>query len=219
MRLEVTSGRNSSICLHWKDQAGVRRGLNLLRNTSRFWGVRHREGREDFKLSRVSKQPACLGSQLAGLPQTPQLSIPDVQTAKQARKRQENSTWGGRQWLYQPSQEGERGFTAGMWAAALLNSDFTEPKPRFTPNTSLGQGARQQPGQRSCRARLCSRPAGGAAVWRRVKRRIWRVRCSSPAQPIPTQHRHRKLRNSHMIRNICDANFIFIDQLKCINFF
>lgn len=58
------------------------------------------------------------------------------------------------QGFYQPSQKGERGFIAGMRAAALLNSGFTEPKPRFNLNTGLIEGAGQHPGQRSRRTRL-----------------------------------------------------------------
>lgn len=107
--------------------------------------MRHREGREDFKLNRGSKQPACLGSQLAGLPQAPQLSIPD-------------------EGFYQPSQKGERGFIAGMWAAALLNSGFTEPKPRFNLNTGLIEGARQHPGQRCRRTRLSRQAERSSSV-------------------------------------------------------
>lgn len=187
-----------------KEQACIRRGLSLLRNISRFWSVSHGDGRENFKLNRVHKESACLGSQLTRLPRNLQLSIPDMPTAKEAGK---------------------------LWGLSTLELEtVTLPikSPKAEALTRVSQCVPQKRWVKQCRQWFHKILFGFAEHGHRFYLPLVRALCRAPGSSwgraatdgsCPHGTSTESCTTATLFMTLHNVSLIFIDQLKCVRFF
>lgn len=85
-----------------------------------------------------------------------------------------------------------------MQAAVLLSSVFTEPEPGFNPSTSLVQRTGQKPQTEALHRSDWEEQQYDTGS----KAELVQSDVLPTVQPVPTQHRHKKLHDSHVIHDM-----------------